>query len=84
MAVKEAEARHALKNSSDLKRRTSDAKEELEAAQSALDVADKYYHDTLGPECVNSSTSYEARVAQREAEIQSLQEALQLLDNDDK
>ena len=80
--MKAAEARHALKNMSDLKRRTSDAKEELEAAQGALDVADKYYQETLAPECVNSATSYEERVQQREAEIQSLQEALQLLDSD--
>jgi len=53
----------------------SDTQEELDAA-----IA---YFDKLKPDCVSPGLSYEERVAQRKAEIQSLKEALAILSGDD-
>ena len=51
------------------------AQEELKTNQEQLDKANAYY-DKLKPISVDSGISYEERVKQREAEIQSLEEAL--------
>merc|ERR1719333_1558886 len=51
-------------------------------AQEALDAAIAYF-DKLKPDCVSPGLSYEERVAQRKAEIQSLKEALAILSGDD-
>jgi peptidoglycan hydrolase CwlO-like protein len=51
---------------------------DLKGAQSELDASLAYY-DKLKPTCVDAGVSYEERVARREAEIQSLQEALKIL-----
>merc|ERR1712064_266933 len=48
---------------------------ELEDTQKELDAALAYY-DKLKPSCVEASVAPENRVARREEEIQSLQEAL--------
>ena len=41
------------------------------------------YYEKLKPSCVDSGVSYEDRVARRKEEIQSLQEALKILNGDD-
>jgi len=41
------------------------------------------YYEKLKPSCVDSGISYEERVARRKAEIESLQEALKILNGDD-
>ena len=41
------------------------------------------YYDKLKPACVDAGLSYEERVKQREEEIQSLQEALKILEGED-
>jgi chromosome segregation ATPase len=51
---------------------------DLKGAQAELDASLAYY-DKLKPTCVDAGVSYEERVARREAEIQSLQEALKIL-----
>merc|ERR1719482_1245193 len=51
-------------------------------AQEALDAAIAYF-DKLKPDCVSPGLSYEERVAQRKAEIQSLKEALAILSGED-
>lgn len=51
---------------------------DLNAVKKELDAAQAYY-DKLKPTCVNTGISYEERVAMREAEIQSLKEALSVL-----
>jgi len=55
---------------------------DLEGTQKELDAALRYY-DKLKPSCVDSGVSYEERVARRKEEIQSLQEALKILNGDD-
>merc|ERR1719512_450842 len=57
-------------------------KKDLEGTQKELDAALAYF-DKLKPSCVDAGVSYEDRVARREAEIQSLQEALRILNGED-
>merc|ERR1719201_2066280 len=54
------------------------SKEDLEGTQKELTAALAYF-DKLKPSCVDQGMSYEERVARRKEEIQSLQEALRIL-----
>merc|ERR1719493_621737 len=55
---------------------------DLEGTQKELDAALAYF-DKLKPSCVDAGVSYEDRVKRREEEIQSLQEALRILNGED-
>jgi len=55
---------------------------DLEGTQKELDAAMRYY-DKLKPQCVDAGESYEDRVARRKEEIQSLQDALKILNGED-
>jgi len=57
-------------------------KSDLEGTQKELDAALAYF-DKLKPSCVDAGVSYEDRVKRREEEIQSLQEALRILNGED-
>jgi len=57
-------------------------KEDLEGTQKELDAALAYF-DKLKPSCVDAGVSYEDRVARREEEIKSLQDALRILNGED-
>merc|ERR1740122_819907 len=57
-------------------------REDLEGTQKELDAALAYF-DKLKPSCVDAGVSYEDRVKRREEEIQSLQEALRILNGED-
>merc|ERR1719326_1955966 len=57
------------------------SKQDLEGTQKELDSALAYY-DKLKPSCVDSGVSYEDRVARRKEEIESLQEALRILNGE--
>merc|ERR1719253_1756134 len=59
-----------------------ETKKDLEATQAELDAALAYF-EKLKPSCVDMALSYEDRVKQREEEIQSLQEAVRILDGND-
>jgi cell division septum initiation protein DivIVA len=55
---------------------------DLEGTQKELDAALAYF-DKLKPSCVDSGVSYDDRVARRKEEIESLQEALRILNGED-
>jgi len=57
------------------------ATKELAVTQKELDAALEYF-EKLKPSCVDAGVSYEDRVAQRENEIQSLKEALKILEGE--
>lgn len=76
--VKEVEMKHKDSKKAQLEEVTRNLKKELDLTQKELDAALAYY-DKLKPDCVDQGLSYEDRVANREAEIESLQEALKIL-----
>ena len=57
-------------------------KKDLEGTQKELNAALAYF-DKLKPSCVDADVSYEDRVARRKEEIESLQEALKILNGED-
>jgi len=77
-ALKENEKRHKEETKTAKESALHGAEEELKLTQEALDKANAYY-DKLKPTCVDSGITYEERVKRREAEIQSLSEALKIL-----
>merc|ERR1719194_212922 len=56
-------------------------KTDLDGTQKELTAGLEYY-EKLKPQCVDSGVSYEDRVARRKEEIDSLQEALKILEGD--
>eukprot|EP00415_Alexandrium_ostenfeldii_P001260 UN1260 len=56
--------------------------QDLEGTQKELDASLAYF-DKLKPSCVDAGVSYDDRVARRKAEIESLQEALRILNGED-
>jgi prefoldin subunit 5 len=56
--------------------------EDLTGTQGELDAALQYY-DKLRPSCIDAGVSYEDRVARRKEEIESLEQALEILDGKD-
>jgi len=56
--------------------------EDLEGTQKELDAALAYF-DKLKPSCVDSGVTFEDRVGRRKEEIESLQEALRILNGED-
>jgi len=55
---------------------------DLEGTQKELDAALAYF-DKLKPSCVDAGVSYDSRVSRRKEEIESLQEALRILNGED-
>merc|ERR1719488_192096 len=55
---------------------------DLDTTQQELDAALQYF-EKLKPSCLETGTSYEDRVARRKEEIESLQEALRILNGED-
>merc|ERR1719164_40636 len=60
----------------------TEKKADLDGEQKELDAALKYF-EKLKPSCVDAGESYEDRVARRKAEIESLQEALRIINGED-
>lgn len=77
-ALKENEKEHKSNKKADTENALHMAEEDLKVTQDQLDKAIEYY-EKLKPTCVDSGISYEDRVKRREAEIQSLKEALAIL-----
>jgi DNA repair exonuclease SbcCD ATPase subunit len=82
LAVKRTEIGHKENAKLESDDATSNFKKELDMTQEELDAATNY-HENLKTDCVDNGLSYEERVEKREAEVQSLQEALQILGQED-
>jgi len=78
---KSTDVEHKTAKKNDEEAALGTAQEDLEATQKEL-VAAMAYFDKLKPSCIEADVSYEDRVAAREAEIESLQEALKILNGD--
>merc|ERR1719214_163933 len=79
---KSADIEHKTAKKQDESQALTMKKEDLEGTQKELDAALAYF-DKLKPSCVDSGVSYEDRVARRKDEIESLQEALKILNGED-
>merc|ERR1719310_1199492 len=79
---KTSDIEHNTKKKQDQSQSLEEKQADLEGTQKELDAALDYY-EKLKPSCVDSGESFEDRVKRREEEIQSLQEALQILNGED-
>merc|ERR1719393_1149830 len=77
-ASKSKAGEHKAAKKQDQEQALTVKKEDLEGTQKELDAALAYF-DKLKPSCVDAGVSYEDRVARRKEEIESLQEALKIL-----
>jgi len=80
--VKQTDLEHKEKTKTEKESELNDTTKDLTATQAELDAALAYY-EKLKPSCVNAGLSYEERVKQREEEIESLKEALRILEGED-
>lgn len=78
VAVKTKEVDMLTSDKTEAEAELSSAKSDLAGTQDQLLAADRYY-EKLKPTCVDTGISYEERVKARQEEIQSLQEALKIL-----
>jgi len=81
-SAKNADIEHKTAKKQDETQALTVKREDLEGTQKELDAALAYF-DKLKPSCVDSGVSYEDRVARRKEEIESLQEALKILNGED-
>jgi len=81
-AQKSKDIEHKTAKKQDESQALTTKKSDLEGTQKELDAALAYF-DKLKPSCVDSGVSFEDRVARRKEEIESLQEALKILNGED-
>merc|ERR1712217_567132 len=81
-SAKETDIEHKTTKKQDRNQALTTKKEDLEGTQNELDAALAYF-DKLKPSCVDAGVSYDDRVARRKEEIESLQEALRILNGED-
>jgi len=81
-AQKERDIERLVVKKQDKEQSLEENKKDLLGTQKELDAALAYY-DKLKPDCIDSGVSYEERVARRKEEIESLQEALRILNGED-
>merc|ERR1719395_530553 len=79
-AVKTADLDHKEKSNVSKESDLADTESDLKGTESELDAAMVYY-EKLKPSCQDATVTYDDRVSQREEEIASLKEALQILSN---
>merc|ERR1719235_1749201 len=78
-AVTNTDIKHKQNEVQRLKSETAEAKKELKITEEELDAALDYF-EKLKPSCVEAGESYEERVARRKEEIESLEDALKILE----
>merc|ERR1719482_1990700 len=78
-AVKETSMKHKLNTKTEKEGDLEEAKKDLAGTQEELDAAEAYF-EKLKPSCVEAGESYEERKARREEEIESLKDALTILE----
>jgi len=81
-SAKETDIEHKTAKKQDETQALTVKNQDLEGTQKELDAALAYF-DKLKPSCVDAGVSYEDRVARRKEEIESLQEALKILNGED-
>jgi len=79
---KSADLDHATENKQNQEQELQEKNVDLSGTQKELDAALAYY-EKLKPTCVGEEVSFEDRVKAREAEIESLKTALQILNGED-
>jgi len=82
LAQKNTDVKHKEANKQNMKQSLVDKETDLASTTTELKAALEYY-DSLKPSCVDAGISYEERVARRKEEIESLQEALRILNGED-
>lgn len=80
--TKASEARHKGFEKVRASRALGQTKEELTLTQGEMDAALGYY-EKLKPSCIGETASFEERTAMRKEEIESLKEALRILDGEE-
>merc|ERR1740123_1564129 len=80
--AKSTDIEHKTAKKQDEEQALTVKREDLEGTQKELDAALAYF-DKLKPSCVDAGVSYEDRVSRRKEEIESLQEALKILNGED-
>ena len=81
-AQKSKDIEHKTAKKQNQEQAPTEKRTDLEGTQKELDAALAYY-EKLKPSCVDAGVSYEDRVARRKEEIESLQEALKILNGED-
>jgi cell division septum initiation protein DivIVA len=81
-AAKTKDIEHKTAKKQDETQALTTKNEDLEGTQKELDAALAYF-DKLKPSCVDAGVSYDDRVSRRKEEIESLQEALRILNGED-
>jgi len=81
-AAKTTDIEHKAAKKQDQEQALTLKRADLEGTQKELDAALAYF-DKLKPSCVDAGVSYEDRVGRRKEEIESLQEALKILNGED-
>jgi len=79
---KTTDSEHKTAKKQDESQTLTQVMEDLQGTQEELDAALAYF-DKLKPSCVDAGVSFEERVARRKEEIESLQQALQVLNGKD-
>jgi len=81
-AQKSKDIEHKTAKKQDQQQTLQEKKSDLEGTGKELKAAQEYF-DKLKPDCINTGVSYEDRVAKRKEEVESLQEALRILNGED-
>lgn len=81
-AQKEKDIEHKTAKKQDHEQALITKTADLDGTQKELDAALAYY-DKLKPSCVDAGVSYDDRVSRRKEEIESLQEALRILNGEE-